>query len=184
MTSIGRLPRLTVLGLYSPVSNLLAYNSFIEGKILERDPANYSAEDRELHARRGKRPKPFSEMDRQEIWEEYEATLAKAVLIEVLAENIDKRFDAGDFVQPDKTVQESFWQCAWQETYLSEDVVKQISGYPSPEVPSTRVFRVAFYIHNWRRSLGLLSSYGPLDLPRQRALPKRLWLLVPYETPD
>ena len=183
MASTGSFPHLTVLGLYSPVSNLSAYNAFVEGKIQERDPANYSAEDREFHARRGRQPKPISEADRQAIWEEYEATLARAVLIEVLAESLDERFNAGDFVQPDTSVREDLRQCAWQETYLSQDGKTVISGYPSPEVPKAQTFRVAFYIHRWRRRLGLLSSYGPLHLPRTMAMPQRLWQLMPYEWP-
>ena len=56
------------------------------------------------------------------------------------------------------------------------------SRQPSPKVPLLPRFRVAFYIHNWCRRLGLSSSYGRLELPCVKPMPKHLWALVLYQS--
>ncbi|WP_457329191.1 hypothetical protein [Rhizobacter sp. P5_C2] len=176
-------PRLTAFGLYSPVQNRAEYERFVERRAAERDPANYSQETIDFLTRcRREVPRAHTEADRQEIWEEFESSLAMAVLVEVLAENVDSKFDVGDFVQFDPGVREGWSQCAWQETYLTDDGSAVLSGQPPPKAPLLPRFRVAFYIHNWRRRLGLLSSYGCLELPRVKPMPKRLWELVPYQS--
>jgi hypothetical protein len=184
MQSLRHKPRVTVLAVYSPVANAEEYKRFVERRIEESDPANYTSDRVEVFKRVGRSiPPPYNENDRQEVWEEYEHSLARSVVIEVQIENTDERFKIEDFNQPDPGVREGLSQVAWQETYLTEDGKAVLSGSPLAAQAAPRI-RVAFYIHSWRRRLGLLSSYGPLSLPRQRPMPSRLWRLMPYEHPN
>jgi hypothetical protein len=177
-------PKVTVLGLYSPVANTEEYKRFVERRIEESDPANYTPETVEVFKRLGRNiPPPYNESDRQDVWEEYEHSLAESAVIEAQVENADATFKMEDFIQPDPSVREGWSQVAWQETHLTEDGEEVLSGSPFAP-PVAPCVRVAFYIHSWRRRLGLLSSYGPLILPRQRPMPSRLWRLMPYEHPN
>ncbi|HUT56058.1 MAG TPA: hypothetical protein VM658_21890 [bacterium] len=101
--------------------------------------------------------------------------LESAVLIEALVNNVDERFDAGDFGQADSE------QAAYEETYLTVDGNKVISQY---QKPADFNFRIAFFIHYFDHSKKLKSSYGPLECPPVKAMPDRLSKLVPYEPVD
>ena len=119
--------------------------------------------------------------------EDYDAQLyhnaRQALLVEVLVTDCDADFDAEHFVEKNERVAESFWQVAWNETYLSEDGSAVIAGYPRPVRPNLPSFRIAFYIHSQDNGLPLFYQNTLLNLPLRTTMPERLWELVPYELP-
>lgn len=109
--------------------------------------------------------------------------LEAAVLVEALVRNRDKRFDVGDFTQPQDRVARENWQVAWAEAYLAEDgegLLVERWGDP----PNADSFRVAFFIHYWNPAKPLLTSYGEVSCPAVKKMPERLRELVPYAPVD
>jgi hypothetical protein len=180
------LPRISVLGVYSPKASGERYEQFVRDHVAERDPSNRAEETIAIMKRLGREVnlEPLSDDEKREIEDDLHYHLGEAAYVEVLVRDPDDQFNAGDFVQPDPTQAESFWQAAWNETYLTEDGEAVIAGYPYPEVPDAQVLRVVFVIHFWIPDLPLLSSYGELSCPVIAPLPERLWKLVPYQLPD
>jgi hypothetical protein len=170
---------LSVLGVYSPSASGEAYERFIREEIDEHDPALHP-EIGELLARFGRVP----DYDRGLEEEELRAALGKAALVEILIDRPDERFDVHDFVHADPAVPQRLWQVAWQETYLSEDGERVLSGSPSRNRPPVDRFRIVFFIHNWKHGRALQSSYGDLPYGPLEPVPERLWRLVRYETVD
>jgi hypothetical protein len=154
-------PTIHVLGVYSlPVT---------EGLLQEQTDILYGAD--QLAPKR-------REAERQ-CREQLEST----VLIEVLIRNRDKRFNVGDFSQPQDGVPQENWQAAWAEAYLSEDGERLlVERWGDP--PRVTTFRVAFFIHYWNSAKPLLTSYGDVTCPAVKKMPKRLRKLVPYEPVD
>lgn len=115
-------------------------------------------------------------------WDEvvYREQLEKTVLVEVMVNNRDERFDVGDFTQPQPDLPSSSWQAAWAEVCLSEDGETIVSErWDAP--PAEGTFRVAFYIHFWREDERLMTSYGELPCPEvDSKMPTRLKKLAPY----
>jgi hypothetical protein len=106
--------------------------------------------------------------------------LESTVLVEVLVRDRDQRFGVGDFCQPQEGVPRSSWQVAWAEAFLSEDGERLIVERWS-NAPEAGSFRVAFFIHLWKSSAPLMTSYGDLHCPEVKMMPERLQKLVPYE---
>jgi hypothetical protein len=99
-----------------------------------------------------------------------------AVLIELLVEQRDARFDLGAFGQRGSE------QAPYDERYLTEDGAAVVSeGY---EVPTTSTLRVAFFLHYIDPKLPLDTPYGPVPLPLPTEMPSRLAAIVPYEPVD
>ena len=109
--------------------------------------------------------------------------LESTVLVEVLVRNRDKRFNLGDFSQPQHGVPRDNWQVAWAEAYLSEDG-EELLVERWGDAPKADAFRVAFFIHCWNPNAQLLTSYGELRCPEVKKMPERLQKLVPYELVD
>jgi hypothetical protein len=96
------------------------------------------------------------------------------VLIELLATNVDERYSAMDFGQPDSD------QAAYDETYLALDSDLEIETSPmSP--PKERDFKVVFFLHYYDPSKPLKTTYGLITLPPVQEMTKRLSGLKPYE---
>ena len=112
------------------------------------------------------------------------AQLEATVLVEVLVENADGRFDVGDFCQPDAEVGREEWQVAWAEAFLDADGQELIQERWAASVPVVRSFRVAFFIHDWKEEVGIETSYGERTCPSPTPMPERLARLVPYEPVD
>jgi hypothetical protein len=106
-----------------------------------------------------------------------------AVLVEMLVDDELLEFDPGLVVQENPNQPESFWQTAWNETYLSSDGEKVVAGYPLATRPSSTNLRVALYIHAFAEHPAISYAGKPLQLPAVTAMPERLWRLVPYELP-
>jgi hypothetical protein len=155
------------------------YERFIRESVDRDDPALHP-EITESLARFGR----VAEYDRTWAEQELRETLGRAAVVEILVNRPDGRFKVEDFVQADPALPEGQWQAAWDETYLSEDGETLLSGYPSPKAPSLDRYRIVFFIHLWKHGNALKSSYGDLTYGPLRALPERLWRLVPYETVD
>jgi len=154
-------PTIEVLGVYSvPVTNdLLRQQTDI---LYGSDLAGAERRDAECQCR-----------------EQLEST----VLVEVLVCNRDKRFNVGDFGQPQDGVPRDNWQVAWAEAYLSEGGDKLLVERWS-DAPKAESFRVAFFIHCWNPAAPLLTSYEELRCPEVKEMPERLQKLVPYEPVD
>ena len=101
--------------------------------------------------------------------------LSSIVLLEFLVSNADQQFKIGDFGQPDSD------QAAYDEAYLTDDGTAIISRFDQPQAAT---FRVTFFLHFFDPSKPLLSSYGRLQIPEVREMPKRLRKLLPYEPVD
>ena len=106
-----------------------------------------------------------------------------AVLIEMLIDDDSLEFDPELVVQENPNQPESFWQTAWNETYLSSDGASVVAGYPRPTKPRSNRLRVALFIHYFSEYPVISYAGKPLQLPAVTAMPERLWQLVPYEQP-
>lgn len=98
--------------------------------------------------------------------------LSSVVLIEVMVENRDDRFDVGDFTQPGSD------QAPYDEAYLTPDGTAVLSRLFAPE---DDFLRITFFLHYYDPKKPLLTSYGEAPAPAVKAMPERLRLLVPYE---
>jgi hypothetical protein len=110
-------------------------------------------------------------------------TLESAVLIEVLVNDRDDRFDVGHFTQRQDGVARENWQVAWAEAYLSADgtaLVGKQFGTP----PASGDLRIAFYLHSWDPTKPLSTSYGDVICPAVTPGTDRLKELVPYALMD
>jgi hypothetical protein len=109
--------------------------------------------------------------------------LETTVLVEVLVQKRDKRFNVRDFSQPQDGVPREHWQAAWAEAYLSQDgsaLLVERWG----DAPKADSFRIAFFMHCWNPAKPLQTSYGEVHCPPVKKMPKRLATLVPYEPVD
>ena len=181
-----QLPSIEVIGLYSPKDNAARYHEFIEAKIEARDPKNFDAETIALFRRlgRGDALTPLSDDDKAEISAHLDRELSSAVLVEALVTGADDRFNAGDFQQPNPSLDSGLWQVAWDERYLSADGTALLASTDPFSRPSDSNLRLVFYIHRWQTDQPLLSSYGPVPLPPIQPMPDRLWNLAPYREVD
>jgi hypothetical protein len=110
--------------------------------------------------------------ERRAAEEQLKRELSSIVLIEVLAKNLDERFDVGDFAQPHED------QVAYDEAYLSLDGTQVLSrGDPPPDDTQ----RIVFFLHFCDPERPLKSSYGDMTCPLVQPMPERLAGLVPYQ---
>lgn len=121
--------------------------------------------------------------ERNDVEKQCREQLANIVLVEALVRNRDKRFDVGDFVQPQEGIPRENWQAAWAEAYLTIDG-KKLLVERWTNTPKDKYFRVAFFIHQWSSDKPLLTSYGEVVCPHVEKMPERLIKLVPYEPVD
>lgn len=125
----------------------------------------------------------MSALERAQAEGECRQQLESTVLIEALVVDRDKRFDAGDFTQPDPDEPEGAWQVAWAEAYLTLDGESLlVERWSDP--PKTGDLRVAFFVHFWKPDRPLRTSYGEVACPAVEEMPPRLRELFPYETLD
>jgi hypothetical protein len=114
----------------------------------------------------------LSESQRQQAEANVREELSSVVLLEVLVENADERFDVGDFSQRGSD------QVAYDEAYLALDGTSVVSRFKAPESDS---FRVVFFLHFFDPTESLVSSYGEVPVPAIQEMPERLRSLVSYE---
>lgn len=184
MPAAAQSPRIEVLGVYSLIASREQYERCVAEHVASCDPANLSPRMREFFIQHGRDVEPLTEEEKKEAEVPIRLALCDTVYFEALVHEVDVRFSAADFVQPDLDVPEGQWQVAWNLTYLSIDGETVLSGYPDGVAPSDSTLRVAFTIHCRKQTLPLLSSYGPLACPPTQPMPDRLWRLVPYEMVD
>jgi hypothetical protein len=106
-----------------------------------------------------------------EIAEEKEQALQSAALFE-----IEVTHHQGDF---DPFAIEG----AWEPAYLDLAGRRVVAEY-TDEIAGLAAFRVAFYVHDWKRGSTLRGPSGTLALPSFRPVPERLWQLAPYAIVD
>ena len=95
------------------------------------------------------------------------------MLIELVVEGRDDRFDMGNFGQPDLD------QAPYLERFLSDDGTQVIAeDFDVPEGPK---LRCAFFLHFFDPAHPLGTSYGPVSVPPVQPMPDRLERLAPYE---
>jgi hypothetical protein len=166
-------PRITVIGVYSLEASPERLEQFIN---------DYLTRTRERLAQTG-----IKVSDSDERWadiaRQLRSALRPAALIEALVENVDNRFDPGEFVQRDWRQPEDRWQVAWEEAFLTANGEEILCDHRT-QLPAGETFRIAFYIHSWKHGQPLLSSYGPLEYPQLTPIPERLWGLAPYALVD
>jgi hypothetical protein len=126
---------------------------------------------------------PMAKADRQKVEHDLRKQLASIVLIEAIVRNRDQMFDVGHFTQPKESEEESNWQTAWAEAYLTPDG-KSLAVDRWDDPPDTDELRVAFFMHEWQTGKPIRSSYGIVDCPPEQDMPERLVRLVPYEPID
>ena len=105
--------------------------------------------------------------------------LHSVVLLEVLVESRDARFQCDDFTQQLDDVPRDSWQAPWAEAYLTADGESLLADRWGPP-PSVDTFRIAFFLHYFQPDRPLLSSYGQLECPPVLDMPPRLTRLVPF----
>jgi hypothetical protein len=108
--------------------------------------------------------------------------LESIVLVELVVNNPDERFDVGDFTQPDPGQPRENWQAPYLETYLNLD-----GESPADVIDAVSLedrLRLAFYIHCWQPSCCLRTSYGDVVCPKPQPMPERLSAMIPYEPVD
>ena len=175
-----------VIGLYSPKANKAEYEAFLSKEVASRNPINFSQETKAFLERVGRASEivALTEDELSEIREEIDRELSSAVLVEVLVDHADNALRIADFVQPDPSRPPGSWQVAWCEKFLTHDGNARLDDPGYDKLPPQERYRIAFYIHEWKHDLGLLSSYGSLPLPQVEPMPSRLWKLAPYEQVD
>ena len=105
--------------------------------------------------------------------------LHSVVLLEVLVENRDARFQRSDFTQQLNDVSSDSWQAPWAEAFLTPDGESLLVDRWDPP-PDADTFRFAFFLHYFQPDRPLLSSYGQLQCPPIMEMPLRLMKLVPF----
>jgi hypothetical protein len=108
---------------------------------------------------------------------EVKAELSLVALIEVEILGADGRLQIGDFRQSDSD------QVAYDEAYLSPDG-EQVVSRDINETPGGPNVRVGFFLHHFDWTQPLMTSYGPVKVPRPSPMPERLARLMPYEPVD
>ena len=90
----------------------------------------------------------------------------------MLVENVDERFDIGDFGQ------RHLDQAAYDEAFLTLDGESVLSRLSAPEEST---LRVTFFLHFFDPAQPLTTSYGEMEMPEVQIMPERLKSLLPYE---
>jgi len=102
------------------------------------------------------------------------------VLVEAVVEQIDGRFKMIELGQPyTRGDYKDHFQCAYDEALLSADG-KTVIERRMDCVKGSGLLRFAFYLHFYDASRPLESSYGQVQCPPVKPIPKRLKYLVPY----
>ena len=108
---------------------------------------------------------------------EVKAELSLVALIEVEIIGADDRFKISDFRQSGSD------QVAYDEAYLSSDGEQVVSRDINESSGGPNV-RVGFFLHYFDWTQPLITSYGPVKVPRPSPMPERLARLMPYEPVD
>lgn len=117
----------------------------------------------------------LDETEKEEMLTAKRDELASVVAFDIRVTNADRKFDVGDFTQPDSD------QVAYDEVYLSPDG-HSIESNSKPKDPTN--FRVYFFLHFVDKQKPLLSSYGALDIPELKPLPDYLKRIHPFTPVD
>ncbi len=108
-------------------------------------------------------------------------------LIELEVEAPGEPFDMALFTQPWPGRSPSSWQVPYLDRLLNADGTKAITDLRSVfrNIPEMlyRTIRVVFYFHYLRTEEALESPFGPVSLPDETPIPRRLGFLR-YEPVD
>ncbi len=122
------------------------------------------------------RPERLTKEQVKQAREYLKEELGNIALLELLVENADAEYDAGDFSQLGTD------QAAYNERYLDTEGKKFIAdAYKTPKVAN---FRVLFFLHFFYPAQPLKTSYGEIPVPPLQPMPKHLAELMPYEYVD
>jgi hypothetical protein len=100
------------------------------------------------------------------------------VLVEVRIDQIDERFDFGDFHQTD-FAGKSFDQVAYDEALLNDEGTKVLTR-GLLKLSGSGPFRCTFFLHYYQPDRPLTWSYGHAICPPVQEIPERLHRAVPY----
>ncbi len=115
---------------------------------------------------------------RESAFEVVRQDLASVVLVEMLVENRDRRMYMGEFGQSRGDALGAGDEVACCEVFLSPDGIERVADYLD-EVKGPDV-RVAFFLHDYKPSRPILTSYGPVDTTVLTPMPTRLRRLAIY----
>lgn len=115
---------------------------------------------------------------RESAFEVVRQELAAVVLVEMMIQGRDRRMYMGDFGQSRADALGPGEEVACCEVFLSPDGTERVTDYLD-EVPGPDV-RVAFFLHDYKPSRPILTSYGPVDTTVLTPVPPRLRRLVNY----
>jgi hypothetical protein len=116
---------------------------------------------------------------RESAFEVVRRDLASVVLVEMIIRDRDRRMYMGDFGQSRGDVLGAGDEVACFEVFLSADGTERLADYLD-EVPGPDV-RVAFFLHDFKPSRPILTSYGPVDPSVLTPMPARLRRLAAYK---
>ena len=104
------------------------------------------------------------------------------LLIEMLVDENSEDIDFGEFVVPEKGLDENDWQCAYLEQYLIEDGTERICElYDEPQTP-VKPCRFAFFLYKSEGQGKKLSTpYGNFSIESPKSMPKRLLDIIEFE---
>jgi hypothetical protein len=110
--------QIKVVGLYSPKANKKAFEQFIRQYIDDADPANFNEGTVAIFKRLNREIVPYNDDDKQNLRDDLNHGLGKAVYVELLVEQPDQNFVMIDFYQQDPMQKEGYGQVAWNEAYI------------------------------------------------------------------
>jgi hypothetical protein len=105
------------------------------------------------------------------------------VLLDLTLDNLDERFEMGDFTQQMPGPPQRSGQVPYDEALLSADGAEVVAR----KINCTRGLldgRIAFYFHYYDPSKPMLRTYGEFSSPNVEIIPQRLWNLIPYHPVD
>ncbi len=116
-------------------------------------------------------------------WADFEARqrLRSVVVVEMLVMGHDRRMYMGDFGQSASGELGDDDAVAYDEVFLSPDGEARVADFL--DQVTTADVRVAFFLHDYRTGLPILTSYGPAEAPMLTPMPPRLRRLVAYRLP-
>lgn len=116
-------------------------------------------------------------------WADFEARqrLRSIVVVEMLIAGHDRQMYMGDFGQSATGALGDDDAVAYDEVFLSPDGEERVADFL--DQVKTADVRVAFFLHDYRAGLPILTSYGPAEAPMLTPMPARLRRLISYRLP-
>ena len=104
------------------------------------------------------------------------------LLIEMLVDENSDDIDFGEFVVPEKGVDEGDWQCAYLEQYLNEEGNEKICELYDEPQDSVKPCRFAFFLYKFEgQDKNMHTPYGNFSIENPKPMPKRLLDIIEFD---